>query len=165
MVSTLTSHFVFGSPLRTKSVLFSFIANRAVSLLTIFSIKLVTVFTVCSKGVFGSDRIAINKGVFSSSNHSQMGDIHTVSILADVVNDHTFFDSTIMDKVRNPMRSPVKSPKIKRTIAVFIKRAIPQMATVFFVPFRVKSGEFYISNHVTHSIPYVPCGSKGVNNG
>ena len=165
MVSTLTSNPIFGSPLRTKSVLFSFIANRAVSLLTVFSIKLMTVFAMCSKGVLGSDRVAINERVFSGSNHPQVSDIHTMPILADVVNHHTFFNSTIMNKISNPMRSPIKFSEVKRAVAVFIKRAIPQMATVFFVPFRVKSGEFYISNHVTHSIPYVPCGSKGVNNG
>lgn len=161
MVPTLALNGIFSSPFSTKSLGLCSLAGRAVTLVAVLTVKLMAVLTVCSKGVTGSNRVGIDQCILSASNKSQVSDVNTVSVLADMVHDHAGFNVSVSEKVSKSMRPTVKPTKIEATVTITIKRILPQMTAIFFTPFRVKSFQFLLSNHLAHSIPYCSCKCKG----
>lgn len=163
MVQALTINGIFGSPLRAKSFGLFSLADRAISLFTIFPVKGMTILTMSPKGILRAYGIAVDQRVLARRNNSKMSDVHTVTVLTDMIDNHATRYVTSGYVVCDPVRATRLATKIKRTISISIKRELPQMAAVFLYPFTVESVEFLCSNHITHSVPYNAQYSQGVN--
>ena len=155
MVSALAlNQSGFSSPLLSQPFSLFSLANRAVALLTVFSVKRMAVFAVGTHCVSCSNRRGVYKTVFFSSNHSEVCDIDAMSIFANMVNDHSVGDIALGSVVRNPMGATTFFSEIKRSITVFIERTVPKMTATFFMPLAIEP--FQLCLCYIHT-PIVPC--------
>lgn len=155
MVSALAFNRIFSTPFSTKPFSFRSLASGAISLVAIFSVKLVAIFTVGTKRVLRSDRVRIGQAVLARCNHPQMGNRNTMTVFANMVYDHTFRYFTDTKVISHSMSATPFSAKEERTIAVFIERSNPEFTLSILLPFTVKSFEFLSS--VLFHMPIVPC--------
>lgn len=161
MVSTLTLNRIsFSSPLLAESFGLFRLTSRAISLLTILSVKNMSIFTELFQCIFGRNRIRISQRVFSSRYLSQVIRVNTMPILTDMVNYIAVFNAAHRHVVSYTVSPATFFTEEKSTIAVLIKRTLPKTTLTIFYPFSIKSSKFLLSN--SFHIPIVPCSPLGL---
>lgn len=166
MVRALTLNRVsFFGPLLPEPGSFFRLAGRAVALATVLAVKLVAVLAMSLEGITSRYCARVYESVLPAGYHAKMRRLHAVSVLTNMVDNHTLLDVPGVDVVGDAMRPPVFLAKIERSIAVSIKRGLPKVAAVFLPiinPFSVKSLKFLIRYIHVPIVPYTPMRSKGV---
>lgn len=155
MVQKLTQNRIsLFFPLFTQSLCFGCLTYRTVSLFTVLSIKNVSFRAGSLAFINSSNRQRVGHTVFKPCYLSKVLWIYTATIPAYVVNNHTFFYISILDKVCNSMGSPVFLNKVKSTVSVFIKSILPTMTSANLLPKSVKSFNVLIDIciHIEHYI-------------
>lgn len=163
MVSRLTTNLVcFFKPLLLKTLRFSILAYRTISLFlycTVYLVKSVPIlacspsFIDCSKG------IRVNQRVFCLRNKSQMVNFNTTSVFANVVNYHSLWNVTILKEIRNSVRPSILFLKEKLTVSIVITITRPYFALATLNDKLIKSGRFLLCKSF-HVDKYTPCNTN-----
>ena len=120
----LTLHNIFGSPLLLESFRLCVRTNGAISLLPINLVKLVAKFTMRLSCVYGTHAPTI-KRIFSLSNRTKMVWAHTIRFRANMVYNKTIRYVTNINIISNPVSTSISFPKVKSTVPITVKWAIP----------------------------------------
>lgn len=158
MVQTLALNQVsFGFPLFVKSFSLFVLANRAISLITIFFVKGMSILAMSFSSVKRADTPRIVKRVFSRGHQSQVRRVHAVSMTAKMVDEHTIRYRTDSHKICDTMSTPVSLFEVKTSIAVLVQRRLPKIATVLSVGNNIFTSKplFFRISYI--HVPIVPC--------
>ncbi len=156
MVSRLTLNFIcFFQPLTSKTFFLFCLADRTISLIAIFSIKLMTIFTKLFHLIDGSNRTTIFKSVLSLGNKAKMRWINAISMFTNMVNYHSIWNIAISKVISNPMGSSKFFLKIKRAITIFIKKCFPKMTIPDLFPKGIESNYVFLM-YMFHIVHYIP---------
>lgn len=162
MVSALARSTVgFCFPLGPEPLSLGRVTDRAVALIPILAIKLMSVLAVRSHGITSCDGVGVDKTVLTNCNHSQMRYIHTVSILAHMVDDHAGSNRPISHKEGDSVRSTVLLTEVKEAVAILVERTPPKVTPIFGCPLAIKSFLFCRSHHIPSRINLLPGNCNG----
>lgn len=164
MVQALTGYSIFATPFSSKSFRFFALAYRAVALFTILTVKRMAILTELSHSIHGRNRVRISQAILTRGYHSKMSRINTMSVLADVVNQHTLIDIPSSDEVCNTVRPPIELAEEKCAVSVSIERPSPKSTVAVGNPFTIKPLKFLVSDVHGPIVPYMPCVNKGDTN-
>lgn len=145
-------------PLLRKSDALGFIADRTISLPFFFAIRSIKRMTTLAHRfsfVDRSKRARVLKGILPHGYKPKMPYRNAASILAQMINNHSIGDSSIVRKVSDPVGSPSLFSKVKRAVSILIKRALPQTTFTYLFPFTIESFCLFFGPvfHVGHSTP------------
>lgn len=153
MVSALTMNTIsLFKPLFSQPLCFFRLANGTIALISVFFIKLVSVFTQSLFSVNRCDRIRVFYVVLPRCYNPQMIGVYTSSIFTKMVNKHSFRNITKFAIIRKAMGSSKFFMKIKSPVTIFIEVIFPYMTSSDFIPKRIKSIYVFLLNmlHVAH---------------
>lgn len=156
MVSTLTRNRIFCAPPCSESFAFFSLTSRAITLVAVLPVELVSSIAVGPKSVFCSDRVAIFERILSRADKSQVAWRNATSCATDMVNIHTSRDISAVSKVRNSVGSSSHFSEKESAITVFIKRSLPKTTVTDLFPLAVKSFLLLLSNLHVPIVPYTP---------
>ncbi len=140
MVSTLTFNFSsFFSPFFAKPLSFFRLANRAISLSSVKTIKRMAFFAHSFGFVYRPDRERICYTVFVGSYLPKVVRVNATSVFAKMVNHHPVTDISVFKIISNSVCPTIFLNEIKSTITVFIQTILPNKTLTNFYPITIKS--------------------------
>lgn len=164
MVQALTLNQIsFGFPFFAKSFFLFFIANRAISLVAILSVKGVSILAMGFSSIKRTNAARVVERVFSRGHQSQVRRVHAVSMTAKMVNEQTVRYRTDSHKICDTMSAPVSLFEVKTSIPVFVQRRLPKIATILSVGNNIFTSKplFFRISYI--HVPIVPCLTLRVN--
>lgn len=149
MVYTLTLNSIFHVPLCPQALSFFSLACRTIALLSVFSVKLMSVFTMRFARVYRAYISGIHV-VCRYCYRSKVCGGYAISVATNMVNNQSCWDVTIKDVVRNTMSASWLTPKKESPVSIFIKWACPQVTISVFNPLAIEPFCF-LNRKFTHS--------------
>lgn len=162
MVSTLTFDGIFCHPFSTESFRLRCLADRTITLFAVFSVKWMTIFTMCPHSIYSRYRTRVDKTVLLRCYNPKMGNVNTVSILTNMVYKHTIRYITAIKVISHSMGASITMFIKKYAIAIFVQNTLPKMTLTIGNPLTIEPFNIFI--HIP-SIPYTPNVREGGNNG
>lgn len=160
MVSRLTLNTIgFFQPFLAKSLSLFALAFRTISLFAILSIKRMSELTMSFHGIYSTERTRVFKRVLTSGNFTKMRYSYTISVLANMVNNHPITNTSVGDKVRHTMSAAILFTKVERAIAILIEFSFPQITLARPLRAIIKSVPFLTSYRLFHVPHGIPCNS------
>lgn len=163
MVSALTFCFIgLFFPLLCKSGFLHACTNRAVSRFSILFVERMTIFAIFFTLIDSTNRIRIFKCILFLSKQSQVIWTHAISVIANMIYNHTFWYGSMLRKISYAMCPPAFFTKIKLPITIFIQIVLPQLTFANLFPYFIESVEFLFGHvfHVTHYTPRYPLSNR-----
>lgn len=157
MKAESASNAILCGPFLSQPLSFRFVANRAISLFAILSVKRVAVLAMGFCCVLGANALAVFERVLSFRNKSQVFRIHAIPVTTQMVDHHVFRNVSNRTPINEPMHPSIHPSEEKRSVPVSVKRAGPEDAATFPVfSSGQKSRQFHFSHafHMAQCMPY-----------
>lgn len=147
MAVFLSSESIFSAPFSFKPARFFGLTCRAVSLLAVSPIILVSFRAVRFPCIQSRWAVAVLKGVFPDGYAGKMLRVNARPVSAVVVDDVSARDWPVDVKPCHAMRPAVKTPQVEGPVSVSVKRACPvKAAAKAFLSPRQEAFKFFIGH-------------------
>lgn len=124
MDNPLTANCILSFPFCPESFCLLGLANRAISLFSVVTIKRMAVFAMRFSGVLRRYRTAFSQSVFVRGSKPKVAYRNASTIPAGMVHHHSGRDISIVMPESNPMRAPAFSSEKKDAIAILVKKPL-----------------------------------------
>jgi len=138
----LTGYRVLRFPFCPQAFCLCRLTDRAITLLSIKTIKRMAIFTKCFLSVLRWNRLALAQCVFSPRRQTQVLDSHTIPMTTNMVHDHSLWDVAKVMPIHHAMRPSALSPKKENAISIRVFLSVVNQAVSLTFGFSNKSAVF-----------------------